>query len=511
LRNFDIKQVQTFMAKAQKNRASKNSYVSSSQLLISDFILPFDGKLDSDNRWIILAKQIPWDSIVNIYQKQLNNKSKGASSINPRVVLGAIMIKHICDLSDRDTILQIQENVYMQYFLGLQSFSNEAIFDASLFVELRERLGVEQINEINEKVIIAQQQKQAIESDDDEPKQPVELDENLREGQIIIDATACPQDIAYPTDLNMLNDGRVKSEMIIDKLYCLIKSNLEEDDTIQKPRTYRQNARTDYLKLAQKKRKLKKQIRSGIRKQLNYLKRNITSILELLKYFEAIPLSRLEYKYLLVIQTMYDQQKFMFDTRTHKVNDRIVSIHQPHVRPIVRGKANAKVEFGSKIQVSLMNGIAFLDDLEWEPFNEGTRLMASVEKFKKRFGCYPKEICADKIYSTRENRKALKDLNIILRSKPLGRPKLAGDNLVRPGERNPIEGFFGTSKSAYGLNRIKARLQSTSESWIASIVLVFNLIKIIKLAFARSYYNALDFINSILQLLKNQFWGNWAT
>ena len=126
-----------------------------------------------------------------------------------------------------------------------------------------------------------------------------------------------------------------------------------------------------------------------------------------------------------------------------------------------------------------MNGFAFLDDLSWDAFNEGTRLMYYVEKYKKRFGYYPEEVLADKIYCNRQNRAALKLLGIKLRAKPLGRPSAVDVEHVRPGERNPIEGKFGQAKTAYGMNRIKARLQQTSESWIATIVLVLNLVKLI--------------------------------
>lgn len=125
-----------------------------------------------------------------------------------------------------------------------------------------------------------------------------------------------------------------------------------------------------------------------------------------------------------------------------------------------------------------MNGYAFLDDLSWEAFNEGTRLMGVVEKYKRRFGYYPKEVLVDKIYCTRANRAGLKELDIGLRAKPLGRPKAVPTEHVSPGERNPIEGKFGQAKTAYGMNRIRARLQRTSESWIATIILVLNLVKL---------------------------------
>src|SRR5262249_24522531 len=140
--------------------------------------------------------------------------------------------------------------------------------------------------------------------------------------------------------------------------------------------------------------KTRQEIRKAVRQQLQYLRRNINRIHHQLNEYTRIPLSRQDYKYLLVIQTLYDQQKYMYDNRVHSVADRIVSIHQPHVRPIVRGKTNAAVEFGAKIQVSLVEGVTFLDELSWDAFNEGSCLQASVEKYKVRYGFYPAEVLA---------------------------------------------------------------------------------------------------------------------
>jgi len=175
----------------------------------------------------------------------------------------------------------------------------------------------------------------------------------------------------------------------------------------------------------------------------------------------------------------------MYDEHQHTIEDRIVSIHQPHVRPIVRGKTTAKVEFGAKIHVSIIDGISFLDEISWDAFNEGSHMEQYVEKYKARFGCYPRELLADKIYCTRFNRAWLKEKGIRLIAKPLGRPA-AVQNHVSPGERNPIEGKFGQAKTAYGLDRIKARLRNTSESWIASIILVLNLVKLAGAALPRA-------------------------
>jgi len=477
------------MAKAKKTRASKLPYISQKQMTIEGFESPFSQSLDMRNRWVILAHQIPWDLLVSTYQSQMHNSETGADGINPRVAIGAMILKHICNMSDRETVMQIQENMYMQYFIGYSSFNTKEPFDPSLFVDFRKRLGIEQINSINEKMLGLSKSETSQESEDvndskhqnnittkeEEPsQQETSSTENTitHKGKLITDATACPQDIAYPTDLNLLSDAREKSEELIDILYS---PQLHE----KKPRTYRKIARKNYLRTAQKKVKSKKEIRNAVKKQLGYLRRNLMSINKLLDEYKEIPLNKRQHKYLLVINTLYDQQQKMFEEKTHSIEHRIVSIHQPHVRPIVRGKTNANVEFGAKINVSLMNGFAFLDDLSWEAFNEGTRLIASVEKYKKCFGYYPEEVLADKIYCNRDNRAALKLLGINLRAKPLGRPKAVDVEHVRPGERNPIEGKFGQAKTAYGMNRIKARLQQTSESWIATIILVLNLIKLI--------------------------------
>jgi transposase, IS5 family len=461
--------VQANMPKAFKNRASKQSYISQSQLSIDEFDTPFRQKLNPNNRWIIMSSQIPWDRIVHFYQSRLRNSHTGASSINPRVVIGSLIIKHICDLSDEETVLQIQENMYMQYFIGYSSFSSEPPFDSSLFVEFRKRLSIEEINRINEELL-------NVKAASVNPQEPdyesiTESDIASNSGNIIIDATVCPQDIAYPTDLNLLNDAREWTEYFIDKLYR--HSNLET-----KPRTYREVARKKYLNTAQRKKNNKKQIRNAIKEQLNYVKRNLKNIDMMLDLVTLSVLNKNDYRYLLIIKELYRQQLQMHKTFTHSIEDRIVSIHQPHVRPIVRGKANANTEFGSKILLTLMNGYSFLEELSWNAFNEGQYLMRSIVRYKERFGYYPKTVMADKIFCNRENRNKLKILGIILRAKPLGRPKAVQEKHISPGERNPIEGKFGQAKTTYGMNRIRARLKTTSQSCIALIVLVLNLVKL---------------------------------
>jgi transposase, IS5 family len=493
--------VQGIMKKTTKKRASGPTYISPKQLSLDCFKSPFEQQLNSKNRWVVLANLIPWDEICNLYLKNSGASNTGRPPINARIVIGSLFIKHLCKLDDRETVDQISENIYMQFFLGYTSFSSEPPFDASLFVEFRKRLGVDNVNAINEKIvslrksaIIAKEAEDTMGKDNEQQDATSNIDPSPgNKGKVIFDATACPQDIAYPTDLDLLSESREKSEELIDILY---EPSLHQ----QKPRTYRKVARKRYLQTAQKKNKSRKEIRKAVGSQLRFLKRNINSINRLLDHYTSIPLNTKQLKYLLVINTLYEQQKQMYSQGVHSIEDRIVSIHQPHVRPIVRGKSQAKVEFGSKVHVSLVDGIAYLDQLSWDAFNEGSHLKDYVEKYKSRFGYYPAQLLADKIYCTRANREWLKEKGIKLMAKPLGRPSAVQIH-VSPGERNPIEGKFGQAKTGYGLNRIRARLKGTSETWIASIILVLNLVK---LAGEALLFHIVKGINNFLAVLSNK-------
>jgi IS5 family transposase len=138
------------MAKAFKNRASKKAHLITAQPSFVGFESSFSQKLPANNRWVQLAEKIPWDDIVEVYNRQFHNTPTGTSHIHPRVVIGALMVKHLLKLSDRDTILAMQENLYIQYFLGFDSILFDAPFDPSLFVEIEKRMGMAELEKIKD-------------------------------------------------------------------------------------------------------------------------------------------------------------------------------------------------------------------------------------------------------------------------------------------------------------------------------------------------------------------------
>ena len=233
-------------------------------------------------------------------------------------------------------------------------------------------------------------------------------------------------------------------------------------------------------------------IRTEIRQQLGYVRRDlgiIDSIEEKHPGCLKETLSVRKQEMLQVIRTLYSQQEYMYRTKTHKVDDRIVSISQPWVRPIVRGKQTADVEFGAKVEMSIVDGFLRIEDLRWDAYNESTTFQESVESYRKAYGHYPERVLADTIFRTRENMRYCKEHGIHLNGPKLGKPY--ADPAIQKqqkklewqesGERGEIERNFGVGKRRYCLDRIVTKLKETSEVMIHASVLYMNLRKKLRL------------------------------
>ena len=450
---------------------------------------PFADNLDENNRWVLLGKELPWDELAGIHHRALS-ADQGRPALDARRVIGAMIIKHMMGLDDRGTVGAIQENPYMQWFCGLSAFSTKAIFDASLMVTLRKRMGTQVYERMDQAILdrVEEQRKQKGGAGPGDPQGLGDQEPPTHKGELKVDATVAPQKIAYPTDLDLLSASRECTEGLIDALSKHL-------DLERKPRTYRKVARKTYLLVIKKKKRTYNEIRKAIGapspkrlwrvgdKQLRYLRRNLRTIDRLWGAQDASwPLAYRQLRAHWIVQQVYAQQMHMHKERTHRVADRIVSVHQPHVRPIVRGKAAANVEFGAKLNVALCDGIAWPDHIGWDAHNESEWPMHHVQCYKQRYGHYPEAVNVGGIYGTRENRRKLQELGIRFIGKARGRPttesltpaaKRALANEMA--QRNAIEGKFGQGKNAYGLDRIGAKLKATSESWIAAIFLVMNL------------------------------------
>lgn len=455
------------------------------QLELPDFSLPFQGKLSRDNKWVKMAALIPWEEFEERYTKNFSRSGVGHPALSVRMALASLIIKEELGASDRACVEQITENPYLQCFCGLKAFITEPPFDASMFVHFRKRFPADVLSEVNNAIAERVRERQNPPKDPQPPqsneKEDTTTPSSPNHGQLMVDATCTPADITFPTDIKLLNKAREKSEQIIDTLHQA------RGKGYKKPRTYRRRARKQFLSVAKAKRMSRQKIRKCLRQQLGYLRRNLKSIDRLAAHIGLGVFNRRQYKDLLVISEVLRQQQWMYDKRSRRIDDRIVSISQPHVRPIKRGKAAADTEFGAKVSISLVNGISFVDTISWDNFNESGDLEAQIETYRQRFGCYPESVHADKIYRNRDNRRYCKKRGIRLSGPRLGRPpKITESNTqamktaeqqARQDEidRNAVEGKFGQGKRRYSLSRIMTKLSCTSETAIMISFLVMNL------------------------------------
>ena len=453
--------------------------------------------LNPENEWVKLAGIIPWWVFEKKYAEQFpSNMGQPACSL--REALGSQIIKEKYQFSDEMTVEHIAMNPYLQYFIGLTEYRQTAPFDPSMMSRFRQRLTPEMLQDVNDVITGRKMAEQIAEETDDHDDTgdgsggggssggKSKAKEEPNEGTLILDATCAPQAIRFPTDTSLLSEARQNTESIIDSFHA---AGLTDG---KKPRTYRIVAKKQYNGFSKSRKKTSRSIRNTKRQQLNFLRRNLKHIDSVIQSHPdewEKALTGWQRERLAVIRTLYAQQRAMYESGSTRINDRIVSLSQPWVRPIVRGKQNAPVEFGAKVGMSDIDGFLRIEFLSWDAFNECHTLQDSVEAYRKVYGHYPERVLADTIYRTRDNLRYCKEHGIHLNGPRLGKPPK--DPVIRKqelhlewlesGERGDIERRFGIGKRCYSLGRITAKLKHTSEIMIHMSVLTLNLQKRLRL------------------------------
>lgn len=483
------------------------------QISLDDFEQPMGMHLNPENRWVRLAKIILWSKYENRY-KDLFKSTTGNVAKPFRLALGSLIIQKKLGFSDRELVEQITENPYLQYFIGLPKYQETPPFDPSTLVSFRKRIDLDMAIFLNDSLLMDASAKQPTvkkpsrkhnndKNDKDKPsgsgkpgaeqpekhkpandppsdattKKSEETDEQqTNAGTLILDATCAPSNIRFPQDFSLLNESRENLERIIRRV-C-------RDNGERLPRTYCRKARKNYLGLAKCRRRGAKKIRKVIRRQLGYVKRDLGYIDGYLA--KGYVLQTKELKRLETIRKVYEQQKEMFDNHSHKVANRIVSLSQPYIRPIIRGKAKSPVEFGIKFDLSVdEHHFGRIEKITFDAYNEQETLQRAVEGYKKRTGHYPERVLADQIYRNRENRKYCREHGIRMSGPKLGRPSAEPSREERRTayrdntDRIEVERSFSLSKRCYGLGLIKTKLEETSYGSVGLSIFVTNLFRIL--------------------------------
>lgn len=295
------------------------------------------------------------------------NKHKGAGNKPARMIIGACIIKHKFNLSDQETIDMIQENPYMQYLCGLSEFTDKPIFDASLFVTIRKRISIEEINDmvtslLNRELKKKEDKKQSNDqgksngnisssaNQDDNGAEFTDTQGRKHKGILKMDATCVDAEVRFPVDVDIIHDGCKVVDRYINSLCKIL--------CIKHVHSSYKTARSFYLELVKRKKKGGKFVKETIAHLLHYLSVDLRKITEIFVEYTGSKdmLKPSEQRILNAVFDMFHQQTYMHENNIHTCANRIISIFQPHLRPIKRGKDRAQTEFGAKIGAVIYEG-----------------------------------------------------------------------------------------------------------------------------------------------------------
>ena len=437
------------------------------QLSFINFNASCGMQLDCENEWFKRANQLPWQAwevlYAALFPSGIGNVAKPC-----RMVLGALIIQLRMGFSDRNLVSQVQENPYYQYFIGLETFQHIPPFAPTLLVEWRKRVSMEFVINANDALCNAMPKLR-------KPKKRFgSTGTGVLVATQICDATVAPQNIRFPQDTSLLNEARLKLEKIID-WFCRRYG-------FPKPRTYRKIAHKEYLAFAKSKKPSRVCIRNAIRQQLGYVRRNLQYLDAFMQ--DGYAPDKKFINSIVTVHILYAQQKYMYENNTHQVGHRIVSISQPYVRPIVRGKASKPTEFGAKLHLSIdERGFARIEHLSFDAYNEGALLQNALEAYRYRNHHYPKRVLVDQIYRTQDNIRFCTKNNIRISGPKLGRPstdkeanRQSAKTMAKDrADRIEIERYFSIAKRRNGMGLISKKRKDTSLSTIALSVMVTNI------------------------------------
>jgi len=415
----------------------------------------FNSFLSTDLGMIYQA--IPWEKLVA--QFELKDSKKGPKSIfSPRGMIALMILKHYACCSDRKLIEQLNGNIDYQYFCDLHIPPGHRLTNFKIVSEIRMQLA--------NKLKIDDVQK--ILADSWRPYM-----NNLE--SISCDATCYESYVRFPTDVKLLWES-VSWSFIQLKRLCrqsgvpMIRSKIQKWT----------GAYSEYSKMRRKTKKKRKRLTRAL-------------LLLLYKYNEALivleqPLwDSLQNRYKdrrQTIQKIYIQQYELFHEGKVPKN-RIVSIDKPYLRPIVRGKEIKRVEFGAKLHKLMVDGISFIEHLDFEAFHEGNRLKQTIYMSQVLTHKPVNLLGADGIYATNNNRKYVTKNNIQTDFKQKGRSSIKHGahkkqlaKMITKERASRLEGSFGTDKEHFLLNRIKARTKETETLWIFFGIHTSNALKI---------------------------------
>lgn len=421
------------------------------------FVVP---DLDENHELIKIAKAIDWTSLSDKLA-QFYCPDNGRPTKPARAKVGLLILKHLYRFSDDDLIDMLKRDIYAQYLCDISLKEAKDFINPSTLSKFRKQIGLEGVKLIEQEAF-----------------RSLERAKLLKGRKLVCDTTVVPSNIAYPTDISLLEKIRRKAVRYLDEA---------RQFGTQHFRTYKRIAKKVYIQYQKIRHHTIQSRRRAQKKILQFSRRNVSQLKEAVKEISRTAGSSLgntQEKFLKEAAGFLDtassivtQQKDIY--KGLEVKERIVSIHKPHIRPMVRGKYPVEVEFGPKVLFNLKNNFLFLEDLQFNNVSDSQLLDTAIKGYKERFNSLPSQLTTDRGFWSPENYTLAKDYGITkiamenkgkssyLKGKPF-RERL---RRLRCG----IEAKISLAKRKFGLDRIRYSIPQGEEIWIRLSLISMNL------------------------------------
>jgi hypothetical protein len=422
------------------------------------FMVP---EVDKNHELIKMADAIDWASLSERLAK-FYCPDNGRPTKPCRAKVGLLMLKHLNGLSDENVVDMLKRDIYAQYLCDVSLKEAQKFINSSTLTYFRKQIGAEGVKLIEAEVLNTLKKAGVI-----------------RGRRLVTDTTVMPVNIAYPTDVNLLDKVRRKTVEYL---------NNARDFGAKAYRTYQRTARRVVITYQKIRKHTVKSRRKVQKKLLQFSRRNVEQLQDAVKTAKRSDNPAKEQfiqkteKFLGVARHILSQQREIYYNK--KVKERIVSVHKTHIRPMVRGKYPVEVEFGPKLLVNLQGDSLFLEDVQFNNVSDTQLLEKSLHGYKERFNKSPTQLAADRGFWSKENRQMAEDYGI---------KKIAIENKGKSSylkgqpfrerlrrARCKIEAKISLAKRKYGLDRCLYSVSNGEEIWARLGLTAMNL----KMAFS---------------------------
>jgi IS5 family transposase len=403
-------------------------------------------KLQADHELVVLAQAIDWEGFQDSLRFKYSKDGRKAKRV--RLMLGLHVLKHLYNLSDERVCRMLHENIYFRYFCGvhedLKEWQATKLLNACTMSRFRQRLGVDGMKLVEDVI-----------------KRQLVKDGKVSGRTQVIDTTAMEKNIAYPTDTNLLAKGIARVKKSVGRL-----SKLGLSVAV---RSYQRLVRKEILKVNKLGRGRKERIVEATGKLVGYAKEigkaaavSFRAIrkgaTEAVKEAIVAGKNALEQELKKLNGIVSQAEKRMAGEKV-SAKEKVLSLHEPDVAIIAKGKRGKRYEFGAKVSLSMdRNGYIVGHQEYQENQADVNTLDPALEDWRRTFGDYPDELGADRGYTAANPSEALSKVRKIAipkrgKKRHPDHQKAYFRRVLKT--RNKIEPTIGHLKTDHRLNRCR--------------------------------------------------------